>query len=129
VEELGGPAAWAEAVGSVPVASFTVTKLRWLARHEPGSADRVRSVVLPHDWLTWRLGGAAGQATTDRGDASGTGYWSPAQGRYRDDLLELALGRRVDLWAQALARPRPGVSADRVGRGGRRRGGAPERGR
>ena len=33
--ELGGPAAWAEAVGLVPVASFTVTKLRWLAEHEP----------------------------------------------------------------------------------------------
>ncbi len=39
VAELGGGerggAAWAEAVGSVPVASFTVTKLRWLAEHEP----------------------------------------------------------------------------------------------
>jgi xylulokinase len=109
VQELGGPGAWAEAVGSVPVASFTVTKLRWLADHEPASADRVRSVVLPHDWLTWRLGGATGPATTDRGDASGTGYWSPAEGRYRDDLLELALGRVVDL-------PRVAGPAERVGR-------------
>jgi xylulokinase len=109
VEELGGPAAWAEAVGSVPVASFTVTKLRWLSRHEPASADRVRSVVLPHDWLTWRLSGGVGRATTDRGDASGTGYWSPAQGSYRDDLLELALGRRVDL-------PRVADPAEVVGR-------------
>ena len=38
VKELGGPEVWAEAVGSVPVASFTVTKLRWLAEHEPDSA-------------------------------------------------------------------------------------------
>src|SRR5215211_5976432 len=29
VAELGGPEAWAEAVGSVPVASFTISKLRW----------------------------------------------------------------------------------------------------
>nr|MDT0666386.1 FGGY family carbohydrate kinase [Micromonospora sp. DSM 115978] len=38
VDELGGPAAWAAAIGVVPAASFTVTKLRWLADHEPASA-------------------------------------------------------------------------------------------
>jgi xylulokinase len=87
---------WAEAVGSVPVASFTVTKLRWLARHEPANAERVAAVCLPHDWLTWRLAGAPGldALRTDRSDASGTGYWSPATGAYRLDLLERALGRR-----------------------------------
>ncbi|WP_214415511.1 xylulokinase [Sphaerisporangium fuscum] len=95
VAEAGGPKAWAEAVGSVPVASFTVTKLRWLAEHEPGNAARTAAVCLPHDWLTWRLAGSPGldALTTDRGDASGTGYWSPATGDYRLDLLGLALGR------------------------------------
>ena len=81
VAELdGGAEAWADAVGSVPVASFTVTKLRWLANHEPDNAARTAAVCLPHDWLTWRLRGAPGidALTTDRGDASGTGYWSPA---------------------------------------------------
>jgi xylulokinase len=95
VEELpGGAAAWAEAVGSVPVASFTVTKLRWLAEHEPANAKRTAAVCLPHDWLTWRLRGSPGlqQLTTDRGDASGTGYWSPGTEAYRPDLLERALG-------------------------------------
>ena len=33
VKELGGGAAWADAVGSVPVSSFTVSKLRWMAEH------------------------------------------------------------------------------------------------
>jgi len=93
VAELGGPAAWAQAVGSVPVASFTVTKLRWLARCEPDHAARVTQVMLPHDWLTWRLAGSSSPPTTDRGDASGTGYWSPASGQYRTDLLTLAMGR------------------------------------
>lgn len=94
VRELGGAAAWARAVGSVPVASFTVTKLRWLAEHEPRLATRVAAVCLPHDWITWRMSGSTDieQLTTDRGDASGTGYWSSADG-YRDDLLELAFGR------------------------------------
>jgi xylulokinase len=94
VEELGGPKPWAEAVGSVPVASFTITKLRYLADHEPSNARRTAAVCLPHDWLTWRLAGAAGLGalTTDRGDASGTGYWSPYTGAYRTDLLEAAFG-------------------------------------
>ena len=58
VDELGGPEPWATATGSVPVASFTVTKLRWLAEHEPASMARTAAVCLPHDWLTWRLAGA-----------------------------------------------------------------------
>jgi len=110
----GGPEGWAEAVGLVPVASFTVTKLAWLAEHEPAEAARVAAVCLPHDWLTWRLrGGGPRQRTddapdssrplgidaltTDRGDASGTGYWSPVTGEYRRDLLLAALGHDADL--------------------------------
>lgn len=94
-DELGGPGAWAAAVGSVPLASFTVTKLRWLAEHEPAAAARVAHVVLPHDYLTGRLlggGPLAAELVTDRGDASGTGYWSPATGEYVPELLERALG-------------------------------------
>src|SRR3954453_18191012 len=92
--ELGGGAAWAQAVGLVPVASFTVTKLRWLADAEPENAARTAAVCLPHDWLTRVLAGRPGLdgLVTDRGDASGTGYWSAAAGEYRPDLLERALG-------------------------------------
>src|SRR3712207_2640059 len=99
IAELGGGEAgrqaWGEATGLVPVASFTVTKLRWLAEHEPDSAARTAAVCLPHDYLTWRLAGSPGldALVTDRGDASGTGYWSATTGRYRTDLLERALGR------------------------------------
>jgi xylulokinase len=84
---------WAEKMGSVPVASLTVSKLRWLARNEPGNAERVAAVALPHDWLTWKLAGSDGLATltTDRSDASGTGYWSPLIGEYNCEVLERAL--------------------------------------
>ncbi|WP_432836627.1 xylulokinase [Dactylosporangium sp. CA-092794] len=105
----GGAAGWAEAVGLVPVASFTVTKLRWVARHEPAIAARAASVLLPHDWITHRLrADPATGPTTDRGDASGTGYWSPATGQYRTDLLRLAFGRD-------LALPRVAAPAEAVG--------------
>ena len=92
VAELGGPEAWADAVGSVPVAAFTVTKARWMARMEPDHAARTARMMLPHDYLTWLLAGRPETAVTDRGEASGTGYWSPISGEYRDDLLRLALG-------------------------------------
>src|SRR6195952_3285352 len=103
IAELGpgesGRQAWADAVGLVPVASFTVTKLRWLAEHEPANAARTAAGCLPHDWLTWQLAGTPGleALVTDRGDASGTGYWSPATGEYRTDLLERAFGRSAVL--------------------------------
>jgi xylulokinase len=95
IAELGGGAKWADAVGIVPVASFTLTKLRWLARHEPENAARVAAVCLPHDWLTWKLSGSAdiGTIKTDRSDASGTLYWSAKTNQYRPDLLELGFGR------------------------------------
>lgn len=94
VAELGGAKAWADAVGSVPVSSFTVAKLRWLAEQEPENASRAVRAVLPHDWLTRRITGAQ-EAVTDRGDASGTGYFSPGEGAYRDDLVRLAFGREL----------------------------------
>src|SRR5205807_10237002 len=81
-----GDEAWAAACGSVAVASFTITKLSWLHRCEPENFARLARVMLPHDWLTFRLGGAR---VTDRGDASGTGYWSPAEERWRPDLLAM----------------------------------------
>ena len=102
IAELGGPGWWAEHTGSVPSASFTVTKLRWLATHEPGHAARVARVMLPHDWLTWRLG-ASGTGpdgpgpATDRGDASGTGYFSPAEGRWLPEIAAAALGHEPGL--------------------------------
>lgn len=97
VEALGGPGRWAEAVGAVPQAMYPVAKLRWLAQHEPQSANRVAEVLLPHDWLVWQLLGRPQRRTTDRGDASGTGYWSAATGQYRTDLVELALGHPAAL--------------------------------
>jgi xylulokinase len=59
-------------------------------------------VCLPHDWLTSRLD-ATHELATDRGDASGTGYWSPSTGAYRPDLLARAFGR--DLAVPAVSEP------------------------
>lgn len=81
-----GSHAWATAVGSVPVAAYTATKLSWLHRTHPDVWAKLARVLLPHDYLTFRL---TGRYATDRGDASGTGYWSPATDAYRWDILDL----------------------------------------
>ena len=97
IEQLGSEAAWADANGSVPGAAFTITKLSWLHRKHPDQWRRLARVMLPHDYLTHRL---TGLYTTDRGDASGTGYWSPSTGDYRYDVLEIVDPQRD--WTSAV---------------------------
>jgi len=109
ISEYGGPGWWATHTGSVPTASFTVTKLRWLAEHEPANAKQAETVLLPHDWITGKLragkgtGGSAGEGVTDRGDASGTGYFSTARGGWLPDLAASAIGHVITL--PRVARP------------------------
>lgn len=117
-DAVAGAAWWADAVGSVPVASYTVTKLRWVADHEPANAARIAAVALPHDWLTWRLLGTGRleDLVTDRSDASGTGYFDPVLGQYRRDILATALR----IGAEAAARivlPRVAAPGEVVGTG------------
>ena len=91
--EMGGNQAIADAVGSVLVASFTASKVRWMAENEKKNADRVHSIALPHDWLSWQLQGGKdfSKLFTDRSDASGTGYFDPKSSTYHRDILAKAL--------------------------------------
>lgn len=121
IDEVGAAEIVAR-TGSLPVASFTATKLRWLRDAEPENAARVAAVALPHDWLTWRLRGYGpadeselgpelSELVTDRSDASGTSYWSPRADDYDRDLLSLALGHDAILprvLGPAEAVPAPG---------------------
>ncbi len=88
---------WIRAVGSLPTAAFTLSKVAWLRAVEPANFARLHRILLPHDWLTWRL---TGRAVTDRSEASGTGYYSAAEGRYRPEYLEMVDPERD--WAAAL---------------------------
>ncbi|WP_282692618.1 xylulokinase [Streptomyces sp. CC208A] len=85
-ERLGGPKAWLDRTGSVPVASMTAAKWQWLREHEPHHAEAATAVRLPHDLLTERL---SGEAVTDPGDASGTCWYATADGAYDARLLDL----------------------------------------
>ena len=79
------------------VASFTASKLRWVRDHEPENAQRAARVLLPHDYVSLHLAEQGTTAFTDRGDASGTGYYSTAAEEWKPELVELALGRSLEL--------------------------------
>ncbi|MEU6116857.1 xylulokinase [Streptomyces sp. NPDC047117] len=107
IEELGGPDTWAERVGSLPGPSFTVAKWAWVRDREPAAARATAAVRLPHDYLTERL---TGEAVTDRGDASGTGWWSSATGSYDKEILD-HVGLRTEMLPRVA---RPGEAAGTV---------------
>ena len=88
VDNLGA-SWWADRTGSVPVAAFTITKLAWVAEHEPELLERVHKIMLPHDYLTYRLSGAH---VTDRGDASGSGWFDAVGATTVTEALVAATG-------------------------------------
>lgn len=102
-----GAGHWAQRFGSVPGASFTVSKWAWLVQNEPQAAEAARAVRLPHDFLTERLSGAG---VTDRGDVSGTGWWRSDTERYDEALLG-EIGLSADLLPTVLG---PGEQAGTV---------------
>ncbi len=82
-----------ERTGSKLVASFTASKVRWLAESEKDNASKVSAVALPHDWLSWKLTGSDSVTDlfTDRSDASGTGYFDSKSNEYQRDIFAKAL--------------------------------------
>jgi len=79
--------------GSTLVASFTGSKVRWLADAEPENAAKVAAICLPHDWLSWKLSGKKelSDIFTDRSDASGTGYFNSVTSEYDRELFAAML--------------------------------------
>lgn len=87
-----------ENTGSVPVPSFTSTKLRWVRNNEPQLLDSIAAACLPHDYLSWRLSSHypdISKLFTDRSDASGTGYFNPRTNEYLPEVIEFCLGKQV----------------------------------
>jgi xylulokinase len=65
--------------------NFTLTKLLWVRENEPGNWKRVRSVMLPKDYVRFRL---TGERASDMADASGTLLLDVAHRRWSTDLLQ-----------------------------------------
>ncbi|NIF30902.1 xylulokinase [Enterobacter sp. Cy-643] len=70
--------------GNLVMPGFTAPKLRWVAEHEPEIFSRVDKVLLPKDYLRWRLSGAF---VSDPSDAAGTLWLDVAKRDWSDKLL------------------------------------------
>ena len=90
-----------------------------LPDHEPERAAWTAEVLLPHDFVSQHLSTPGTAAFTDRGDASGTGYFATAESTWRPDLATAALGHEVAL--PRVISPGRRRRGDHLGRAGRRR--------
>ncbi|OCL30917.1 xylulokinase [Tessaracoccus lapidicaptus] len=79
-----GQAEFIDRTGSLPTAAFTIGKVAWLVGNEPQNAARLAMMLLPHDYLNFRL---TGEFVTDRSEASGTGYFDPDANEYVFEFL------------------------------------------
>jgi xylulokinase len=69
------------------LANFTLTKLLWVRENEPENWKRVRSVMLPKDYVRFRL---TGERATDMADASGTLLLDVTHRRWSKEMLQAA---------------------------------------
>ncbi len=81
---FGGQAGLIAKTGNAILPGYTIPKLLWLKQNEPDSFRRVRSFLLPHDYLNFRL---TGVKRMEYGDASGTGILNVRTREWDRDLL------------------------------------------
>jgi xylulokinase len=74
-----------EVAGNIAMPGFTAPKLAWLRRHEPELFARIDMVLLPKDYIRFRL---TGLHVSEMSDASGTLWLDVANRDWSDDLLE-----------------------------------------
>ena len=86
IEDRVGLARLVELTGNRALTGFTAPKLLWLRRHEPDLFGRIAHVLLPKDYVRFRL---TGERAIDAADASGTLLFDVASRRWSDELLEL----------------------------------------
>lgn len=71
--------------GNIAMPGFTAPKILWLRRHEPEVFARIDTVLLPKDYIRFRL---TGHHVSEMSDASGTLWLDVASRDWSDDLLE-----------------------------------------
>jgi xylulokinase len=85
------------AVGNRALEGFTLPKLLWVRAHEPEAWARVRTVLMPKDFIGHRL---TGELSADASDASGTLAFDPAARRWSPTILN-AFDLPASLWPEA----------------------------
>ena len=81
-----------EISGNIPLAGFTAPKLLWVKKHEPKIFSQVAKVLLPKDYIRFRM---TGDYASDMSDSSGT-YWLDIARRDWSDKLLAAGSMSID---------------------------------
>lgn len=81
---LGGQKETIRAIGNAVLPGFTASKILWLIKHEPENFKKLRTVLLPHDYLNFWL---TGQKVMEFGDASGTALLDVRKRKWSDAVL------------------------------------------
>ena len=92
IERRVGLARLIELTGNRALTGFTAPKLLWLRTHEPDTYARIRHILLPKDYVRFRL---TGERLIDVADASGTLLFDVAHRRWSEEVcgaLEIPLG-------------------------------------
>lgn len=71
---------------NIAFAGFTAPKLLWVKRHERDNFNRAAKIMLPKDYLAYRM---TGKFATDVSDASGTLYFDVRNKRWSKEMLSL----------------------------------------
>jgi xylulokinase len=93
IESLVGKRRLAEVCGTAPAAGFLIATLRWLQRYEPGRLEKIGAILLPKDYVRFRITGEVG---TDASDAAATGLFDVARRIWAWEVIEsLGLSRNM----------------------------------
>jgi len=110
-EKAGGREALIRMVANPALTGFTAPKLLWVRRHEPANWDRVRQVLLPKDYIRYRL---SGTYATEVSDASGTLMLDVANRRWSTELLG-KLGLDPSILPECFESPEISATVSEVG--------------
>ena len=83
LNEVFGKDKLSEYTGNIAFAGFTAPKLLWMRKHEGENFARIKKIMLPKDYLCYRLSGAF---ATDVSDASGTLFFDVKHRRWSMDM-------------------------------------------
>ncbi|TVU68706.1 MULTISPECIES: xylulokinase [Cobetia] len=86
IEALGGERGCLDALGLVLQTGYTASKVAWLREQHPELYQQIATLLLPHDYLNFWL---TGERVTERGDASGTGYFDTRRQQWHQEIFHL----------------------------------------
>ena len=85
IEDIVGKKRLAKICGTAPAAGFLISTLRWLQKHDPARFEKIGVILLPKDYVRYRITGEIG---TDASDAAATGLFDVARRTWAWEVIE-----------------------------------------